>query len=33
MSKSEICFMTATEMIQRIRDRELSCREVMEAHA
>ena len=32
MSKSEICFMTATEMIQRIRDRELSCREVMEAH-
>jgi amidase len=32
MSKSEICFMTATEMIQRIRSKELSCREVMEAH-
>lgn len=32
MSKSEICFMTATEMVQRMRDRELSCREVMEAH-
>jgi amidase len=32
MSKSEICFMTATEMVQRIRDREMSCREVMEAH-
>jgi len=32
MSTSEICFMTATEMVQRIRSRELSCREVMEAH-
>jgi amidase len=32
MSTSEICFMTATEMVQRIRARELSCREVMEAH-
>ena len=32
MSKSEICFMTATEMVQRIRDREMSCREVMGAH-
>jgi amidase len=32
MSNSEICFMTATEMAQRIRNRELSCREVMEAH-
>jgi len=32
MSASEICFMTATEMVQRIRDREISCREVMEAH-
>lgn len=32
MSKSEICFMTATEMAQRIRARELSCREVMDAH-
>jgi amidase len=29
---SEICFMTATEMAERIRNRELSCREVMEAH-
>ena len=32
MSKSEICFMTATEMVKRIRSKELSCREVMEAH-
>jgi amidase len=32
MSESEICFMTATEMVQRIRAKELSCREVMEAH-
>ncbi|MBT8370645.1 MAG: amidase [Deltaproteobacteria bacterium] len=32
MSGSEICFMSATEMVQRIRKRELSCREVMEAH-
>jgi amidase len=32
MSESDICFMPATEMIQRIRDRELSCRELMEAH-
>ena len=32
MSNSEICFMTATEMAQRIRTRDLSCREVMEAH-
>jgi amidase len=32
MSESEICFMPATEMVQRIRDRELSCRELMEAH-
>ena len=32
MSTSEICFMTATEMVKRIRSKELSCREVMEAH-
>jgi len=32
MSDTEICFMTATEMVQRIRNRELSCREVMQAH-
>ena len=32
MSNSEICLMTATEMIQRIRARQLSCRELMEAH-
>ncbi len=32
MSNSEICFMTATEMARRIRKKELSCREVMEAH-
>jgi amidase len=32
MSDTGICFMTATEMVQRIRNRELSCREVMQAH-
>jgi len=32
MSNSEICFMTATEMVQRIRAKELSCRTLMEAH-
>jgi amidase len=32
MPKSEICFMTATEMVQKIRDKQLSCREVMAAH-
>ena len=32
MSESEICFMTATEMARRIRTKDLSCREVMEAH-
>lgn len=29
---SDICFMTATEMAERIRRRDLSAREVMEAH-
>ncbi len=29
---NDICFLTATELARRIRDRELSCREVMEAH-
>jgi amidase len=32
MPASEICFMTATEMVERIRNRQLSCREVMAAH-
>ena len=32
MTTSEICFMTATEMSNRIRSKELSCREVMAAH-
>ncbi|MBW2092140.1 MAG: amidase, partial [Deltaproteobacteria bacterium] len=32
MSNSEICFMTATELSRRIRARDLSAREVMEAH-
>ncbi len=32
MSESEICFMTATEMVQRIHARDLSSRDVMEAH-
>jgi amidase len=29
---SELCFMTATELARRIREREVSAREVMEAH-
>ncbi len=32
MSESNIFFMTATEMTQRIRAGELSCRELMQAH-
>jgi amidase len=32
MPESDICFMNATEMVQRIQAKELSCREVMEAH-
>ncbi len=32
MSESDICYMTATEMAQRIQARDLSCREVMQAH-
>jgi amidase len=32
MSKFEICFMPATELVQRIRAKELSALEVMEAH-
>ena len=32
MSNQEICDWTATEMAQRIRDREVSCLEVMQAH-
>ncbi len=32
MSSSEICYMTAIELVQRIRAGELSCREVMQAH-
>jgi len=32
MGASELCFMTATELARRIRARELSAREVMEAH-
>ena len=32
MPNSEICFMTATELSRRIRAKELSAREVMEAH-
>jgi amidase len=32
MSKSELCFMTARELAQKIRQRELSAAEVMEAH-
>ena len=32
MVSSELCFMTATELTRRIRHKEISCREVMEAH-
>src|SRR2546421_291808 len=32
MAHSELCFLTATELAARIRARELSAREVMEAH-
>ena len=32
MSESEICFSTALDLVRRIRERELSAREVMEAH-
>src|SRR5215510_2662303 len=32
MSSSELCFLTATDLAQRIRSREVSAREVMEAH-
>ncbi len=32
MSDREICFLNATELAQRIRTRELSCVEVMQAH-
>ena len=32
MSNTEICFLTATELVRHIRAKELSVREVMEAH-
>ena len=32
VSSSEICFLTATDLAKRIRSKELSCREVMQAH-
>ena len=32
MSAAELCFLSATELARRIRTREVSCREVMEAH-
>ena len=32
MPDSEICFSTAVELVRRIREKELSAREVMEAH-
>jgi amidase len=32
MSSLELCFLTATELARRIRDREVSCEEVMRAH-
>ncbi len=32
MSSTELCFLTATELARRIRNKEVSCREVMAAH-
>lgn len=32
MAKAELCFLTATELAQRVRTKALSCREVMETH-
>ena len=32
MPNSEMCFLTATELARRIRVKDLSAREVMEAH-
>src|SRR5215211_1994906 len=32
MSSSELCFLTATELARRIHSREVSAREVIEAH-
>ncbi len=32
MSGSDICFLTATELTRRIHRKDLSAREVMEAH-
>ena len=32
MATEEICFLTATELARRIRTREMSCQEVLEAH-
>ena len=32
MANQEICSWTATKMAQRIRDKEVSCLEVMQAH-
>ena len=32
MSSSELCFLTATELAGRLRRREVSCQEALEAH-
>ena len=32
MSSNEICFMTATDLVRKIRSKELSAKEVMDAH-
>src|SRR5215510_2816777 len=32
MASSELCFFTAIELARRIRTKELSCREILEAH-
>ncbi|MGH8056002.1 MAG: amidase family protein, partial [Candidatus Entotheonellia bacterium] len=32
MSETELCYVTATELVRRIRTRDVSAREVMQAH-
>ena len=32
MTVSELCFLTARELARRIREKDVSCVEVMEAH-
>ncbi|MBI3244920.1 MAG: hypothetical protein HYZ50_00255 [Deltaproteobacteria bacterium] len=32
MNNIDLCFLTATDLVRRIRRKEISCREVMAAH-